>query len=188
MILAVVEARAEIGDRKSGQKAALGGIAQALLDRGNPVLGNGPAENIIDELDALASRQRLQADAAKAELPVPAGLLLVFAFGVGLAADGLAVGNLGRLQSQLHVVAFAKLGHHDFDVLLARAGKQEFLGLRIAAEAQREVLFQYFVDGRADAVFVRSRFGLDGKGYGGLGNARRRIVDGRVLVAERVRR
>ena len=85
-------------------------------------------------------------DAAHAELPVPAGLLLVLAFGVGLAANRFAVGNFRRMQSQVHVIALAKLRDHHFDVLLAGAGKQEFLRLRIAAETQRQILLENPVD------------------------------------------
>ena len=132
MIFAVVEAHAEIHHRKSRQKAALGRIAHALFHRRNPVLGNRAAENIVHELDSRAARQRLHLDAAHAELPVAAGLLLVLAFGVGLAANRLAVGNLGRLERQLHVIALAQLRDHHFDVLLPRAAQQKFLGLRIA--------------------------------------------------------
>ena len=91
--------------------------------------------------------RRLQIDAADAELPVAAGLFLVFAFGVGFAANRFAIGNLGRLERQVHVIALMQLGDDDFDVLLARAGEQEFLGLRIARKTQRGIFFQNFVNG-----------------------------------------
>ena len=65
-------------------------------------------------------------------------------------------------------------------------GQQKFLGLRIARKTQRRVLFQNLVDARADAVLVGARLGLDGKRDGRLGNVRRRIVNRRGLVAQRV--
>jgi len=46
-----------------------------------------------------------------------------------------------------------------------------------------EIFFQDFVDGRADAVFVRARLGFHGKGNRRLRNARRWIINRRVLVA-----
>ena len=52
---------------------------------------------------------------------MPAGLLLVLAFGVRLAANRLAVGNLWRVQRQFNVIALAQFRDHHFDVLLPRA-------------------------------------------------------------------
>ena len=101
-----------------------------------------------------AARQRLHADPAIAELAVAAGLLLVPALHVGLAANGFAIRNLGRVQFHVHAVALLQAADDDFDVLLPAAGEQKFLGLRIAIEAQRLVLFQNLVDRVAHAVFV----------------------------------
>jgi hypothetical protein len=53
-------------------------------------------------------------------------------------------------------------------VLLPAAGQQEFLGLRIAIEAQRLILFQNLVDRVAHAIFVVARLGGDGVGDGRL--------------------
>ena len=157
-----------------------------FFDRRNPVLRDRPAEDVVHELEARAARRRLHANAADAELPVPAGLLLVLALGVGLAANRLAIGHLGRLERQVHVVALVQLGDDHLDVLLPRAGQQKFLGLRVARETQRRILFQNPVNRRADAVLVGARLGLDGERDGRLGNVRRRIMNRRGLVAQRV--
>ena len=69
-------------------------------------------------------------------------------------------------------------------MLLARAGEQELLRLRVAGEAQRKVLLEHLVDRRADLVLVGARLGLDGKRDRGLGQPRRRIENRRVLVAK----
>jgi len=74
----------KIGDRKAGEEAAGGRFADAAFNGGNPVFGYRAAENVVDELDALAAFERLEFDAANAELAVPAGLFLVLAFGVAL--------------------------------------------------------------------------------------------------------
>src|SRR5206468_12136206 len=55
MILAVVEDRAEVHYGKSRQVAAGSGIADAFLDRRNPVLGDGAAKYIVDKLHTLAA-------------------------------------------------------------------------------------------------------------------------------------
>src|SRR5438309_8109807 len=98
MILAVVEDRAEVDYGKSRQVAAGSGIADALLDGWNPVLGNGAAKHIVDELHALTALDGLHLDPAHAKLTVAAGLFLVLAFDVGFAANGFAVRNFRRLQ------------------------------------------------------------------------------------------
>ncbi len=48
-----------------------------------------------------------------------AGLFLVLAFGVGFAANGFAVGDFGRLEREVDVIALVELGDDHFDVLLA---------------------------------------------------------------------
>ena len=106
-----------------------------------------------------------------------AGLLLVFALDVSLAADGLAVWNFGRFQNYFGVVSLLHLRDHYFDVLLARARDQEFLGLGIAEEAQHGVFFHEFVDAGAQLVLVGSALGFDGEGDRGLGQLYSRILN-----------
>src|SRR4029077_20148829 len=110
--------------------------ANSSFHRGNPVPWYRAAENIIDELDALAALDGLHFDATNAELAVTAGLFFVLAFGVGLAANGFAVGDFGRLEREVDVIALVQLGYDNFDVLLACAGQQKLLGLRIARKTQ----------------------------------------------------
>src|ERR1051326_5793647 len=71
----------------------------------NEILGNCAAENIVDELELPSTWQRLHFDFAITVLAVAAGLLLVPALDVGLAATGLAIRDLGRLQGRFSVVA-----------------------------------------------------------------------------------
>ena len=186
MVLAVVQHGAEIHHREAGQVAAFGGGANALFHRGNEIVGNGAAEDVVHELETGAARQRLHAHPADAELAVSAGLLLVLALGVGLGANRLAIGHLRRLERDVHLESLAQLGDHHFDVLLPGAGQQKLLGLRVLREAQRQVFFQNLVNTLADAVFIGARLGLDGEGDGRLGNARRRIVNRSGLVAQRI--
>ena len=155
---------------KPARITALGGFANALLHRRNPVPRDRAAENIVDELDSLPARQRLQLDPAQPELPWPPVCFLCLPSASALRANRFAVGNFGRMDHQIDVIALAELGDHDFHVLLAGTAEQELLGLRIATEAQCEVLFEDLVNGDADAVFVGAGLGLDGKGDRRLGN------------------
>ena len=183
VILAVIEGGAEIGHRETGEIAARGGFADAAFDGGNPVVRNRAAENVVNELNALVAFGGLELDAAHTELAVPAGLFLVLAFGVCLAADGFTIGNLWRLEREIDVVALLKLGHNNLNVLLAVSGEQEFLGLRIAGETQCRVFFHHFVNGDADFIFIGAGFGVDRESDGRLRQLRGLIVNGSAFVA-----
>ena len=154
----------------------------------NIVLRNRAAENVVHKLELAASRQRLHLDLAVAVLAVAAGLLLVASLHVGLAANGLAVGHLGRFQNDFGVIALLQLRNDDFDVLLAGARDEKFLRLRIAEEAQHGIFFHQFVDARAQLVFIGAALGLDGKGDRRLRQFHARILNGRRLVAQACRR
>src|SRR5260370_28898597 len=119
VVFAVVEDGAEINHWEAGQITARGGFANSSFHRGNPVPWYRAAHNGVDELHALPALDRLHFDATDAELAVPAGLFFVLAFGVGLAANGFAVGDLVRLEREVDVIAFVQLGDDDFNVLLS---------------------------------------------------------------------
>ncbi len=115
-----------------------------------------------------------------------AGLFLVASLDLGSAANGFAIRNLRRVQFDIHAVALLQAADDHFDVLLAAAGEQEFLGLRIAIEAQRLIFFQDALDGVAQAVFILAALGRNGKRDGRLRQMHRVISDDGRLVAERV--
>ena len=140
------------------------------------------------ELELAAARQRLHANPAVAELAVAAGLLLMPALHVSIAAHGLAVGDLGRMQLHIDVVLTPQTRHDDLDVLLPVARQQELLGLRIAVEAQARVLFENLVNGMPHAVFVGAGLGENGVGDGRLRQFDGRISDGRRFIVQRVTR
>ena len=85
--------------------------------------------------------ERLHLDLAVAELTVAAGLLLVPAVRFGRRLDRLAVRDARRLQVHVDAEPALQLRDRDLDVQLALAREQQFLGLRIAAVADRRVLF-----------------------------------------------
>ncbi len=169
VIAAVVDGDLEVDDGVAGEVAAGGGLDDAFFDGGNEVAGDGAAEDFVGEFEAAAARQGLHADFAVAELAVTAGLLFVAAVRFGLAADGFEVGNLGRLERDFSVVALFEAADDGLDVRLACAGDEKFVGLRIAEEADEQVLFHELVDGGSELVLVGAGLGLDGVGHGGLG-------------------
>ena len=105
---------------------------------------------------------------------------------LGLGADGFAVGNLGRFEGDFGVVALFEAADDGFDVRLAGAGDEELVGLRIAEEADEQILFHELVDGGGELVFVGAGLGLDGVGHGGLGRRGDVDLDVRALLAEGV--
>ena len=105
--------------------------------------------------------QRLDLDLAVAELAVAAGLLLVAAVRLGRRLDRLAVRNPRRLQVHVDAEAPFQLRDRDLDVQLSLAGEQQLLGLRIAAVADRRILFLEPVHRRADLVLVAAGLRLD---------------------------
>ena len=149
-------------------------------------MGIAPPKMSLTNSNSPPRGQRFHLDFAVAVLAVAAGLLLVPALHVGLAANGLAVRHLGRFQHHFRVVALLHLRDHHFNVLLARARDQEFLGLRIAEEAQHGIFFHQLVDAGAQLVFIGAALGFDGKGDRRLRQLHPRILNRRRLVAQRV--
>ena len=177
MIRAVVDGDFEIDHRKAGQKAVGGGFHDSFFDGGNEIARNRAAEDFVGEFELPAARQRLHANPAIAELAVAAGLLLVAALHVGPAANGFAIRNFRRVQLDVHAVALLQTADDHFDVLLAAAGQQKFLGLRIAIEAQRLIFFENPLDGVAQAIFILAALGRNREGDGRLRQVHRRISD-----------
>ena len=105
MVLAVDQPHPEVDHRVAGVVAVRRRLDDALLDRRPEVERDGAAEDLVLELELLAARQRLEDDLAVGELAAAAGLLLVAAVPLGGAVHGLAVGDLGRMEDEVHLVA-----------------------------------------------------------------------------------
>ena len=128
---------------------------------GHELPRNRAAEDVVDELEIGAARQRLHRDLAVAELAVAARLLLVAAVGLDLGGDRLAVGDARRLERHLDAEPAPQLRDRDLDVQLALAGEQQLVRLRIARVADRRILFVQPLHRRADLVLVVPALRLD---------------------------
>ena len=91
VVLAVVDGDAHVLQRIAGEEAVVEHPAHALLDRRDELVGDRAALHAVDELEALAARQRLDLEEHLAELAGAAGLLLVAAVALGARGDGLAI-------------------------------------------------------------------------------------------------
>ena len=85
----------EVDHRVAGEIAAQPRVLDPLLDRRDELPRDRAAEDVVDELEVGAARQRLDLDLAVAELAVAAGLLLVPAVRLGRRRDRLAIGMRG---------------------------------------------------------------------------------------------
>ena len=183
MIRTVEDGHLKVDYRIAGEEAGGGCFKDAFLDRWNEVLRNGSAEDFIGELEFRAARKRLHADPAIAELAVAAGLFLVTALDLGLAADGFPIRNFRRVQRDVDAVAFLQPADDDLDMLLAAAGEEEFFCLRIAVKSQGLIFFQDLVKRVAHPVLIVPGFRLNRIGNGRLRHFDGRIADGRVFRA-----
>ena len=93
VVLAVEALDADVDDGEAVDAAVAHRLLDALLDRGDELAGDRPADDLVDELEAGPAVEGLDPQPRHAELAVAAGLLLVLALGLGLAGDGLAVGD-----------------------------------------------------------------------------------------------
>src|SRR4051812_40310481 len=77
VVAAVVEDDFKTDEGEAGEISAPRRSHDALLDCGDKVFWDGPAEDVVLEDEAAAARHGFHLDLAVAELPVSAGLLLV---------------------------------------------------------------------------------------------------------------
>ena len=157
-----------------------------FLDRGNEPARDRAAEDLVDEFELAAARQRLHLDLAVAELAVAAGLLLVPAVRLDARRDRLAIRNAWRLEQHFDAEAPLQLRDRDLDVHLALAGEQQLVRLRIAVVLDRRIFFLETMHRRADLVFVAAALRLDRVRQHGLGERDLRERGACGLVGERV--
>src|SRR5204863_5264530 len=98
VLLAVHEADANALDRRAGELAVLHRLLDALVHRWPEALLDHAADDLVDELVALALGQRLEHDLAVAELTAAAGLLLVAVPRARFLADRLEVRDVRLVQ------------------------------------------------------------------------------------------
>src|SRR4051794_13140849 len=103
MIGAVEHRHPEVDHRIAGEEAARARVLYPFLDRGHELPRDRAAENVVDELEVGAARERLDLDLAVAELAVSPRLFLVPAVRLGGGLDGFPVGDARRLE--VHVDA-----------------------------------------------------------------------------------
>src|SRR5262249_37075990 len=143
-------------------------LLEAFFDRRQKVGRNRAADNRIDPHEIVglvvfeilemwksildreflgfsAARKRVHTNVHLAELPAAAGLLLMPIHPLGIGLNRLAVRNLRWFGIDVELVAAMQALANDLQVQFAHAGRNQFLGLRIAVELKRRILLDNFV-------------------------------------------
>ena len=153
----------------------------ALLDRRDELAGDRAALDLVDELEAGAARQRLDAQEHLAELAGAAALLLVPMVALGRRGDRLAVGDPRRPRRHLEAIGLAQPLEQDAQVQLAEAVDDRLVGAGDVLELQAGILVDELGQDLPHALLVAVALGLDRQAVHGLGKRHRREVDVIVL-------
>ena len=183
MVGAVEQPHAHALDRIAGEHARLHRLAHALLDRRDERARDHAALDLVDELEALADRQRLDLDVAVAELTATARLLLVAPVRARATADRLLVGHARRLERDLDAEAIAKPVDDHFDVHLGEPGHDLLAGLLVAMQVDRRVLLLQATQRGEHLLLVAPALRLDRERHHRRGQLQARHLDR--LVARR---
>ena len=113
---------------------------QALLHAGHEFLGHVAADDLGLERIALAGLNRLEQDLHPRELARAAGLLLVRVVDLGLAPEGLAIGDLRRADVGVDLVGAAQDIDLDVQVQFAHALEDGLALLLVGGDAEGRIL------------------------------------------------
>src|SRR5581483_2285831 len=158
VIAAVVQRGLHVHHRIAGENAAFHGFLHALIDRLDVFLGYDAADDIVYELVSLARLVRLQADLHVTILAAAAGLTNVFAFRLGVLANGFTIGDLRFADISFH----RKLAHHavddDLEMQFAHAADDGLPAIRVGVDLERRIFLGKL--GKRDALFLLIALGL----------------------------
>ena len=186
MVAAVVQHGAQPGHGVARQHAVRQALDEALLHGGDVLLGHAAAHHLFGELEL--ALKRLEAHLAVAVLPVAAALLFVLALRLHRLADGLAVGDLGRLEQGGYVELCLQLAVDHVEVRLALAADQHFARLGVFGDGIGVVFLGQLVQPLEDLVLLALLLCIDGHREDGAGEVDGVELDLRALVAQRVAR
>ena len=160
MVLAVVDVDAHVLQREAGERARGEHRLHALLHGGNERRGDGAALHRVDELEAAATRQRLDLEVDLAELAGAAGLLLVPVVPFGRGGDGLAIRDARRARGDFELELARHALQHRAQVQVAQAPQHGLVQVGLL-ELQRRVLGDHAGEHVGDAALVAAPLGLD---------------------------
>ena len=126
--------------RITGKHAFQHTFAKALFNGGEVLLGNGTANDFIEELKFIGI-SGLKANINITELAMTAGLLFMPAVGFIHFSNSLSVSNLRNRKVNLNTEFCPELGNDNIQVLFAEAGKHLLMCFTIGFKFNCLVLF-----------------------------------------------
>ena len=101
--------------------------SSAFFHGRNELVRDDPASDLVDEFETATPLERFHTQIHFAELPRPAGLLLVTMVTLGGLAYGLAVGDLRWARTHLDVVTLGHLLQHHAQMQVAEPANHRFV-------------------------------------------------------------
>ncbi len=163
VIAAVDEGHGDV-DHLEAERTLDQRLANAVLDRRNPLLRHGAAVDLLLELEAFAPAEGTDFDDDVAELAVPARLLLVAAVLADRLADGFAVADLRRVALHVDAVAALEAADDGVQMLVVDATKADFVIGIVMLDDERRVLLGEPLQRARQLDVVLAVGGLDGEG------------------------
>src|SRR6185437_1433248 len=177
VVLAVVYRDADVLQGEAGQRALGEHLADALLHRRDELTGDSSADDVVDELEARAAVQRLDAQVHLTELTGAAGLLLVAAMALGRAGDGLTIGDAGGVGLHVHAVPLPHPLQQGAQVQLAGAIEDGLVDRGVVLDADAGIFRGELVQRVGEALLVAATLRLYGQAQ-----HRRREGDGLQVI------
>ena len=150
--------------------------------------GTEPPNDVIDEFVARTRRLRVEIDLRVTVLAAAAGLANVFAFRLGVLADGLAIRHLRLADIGLDFV----LAHHavddDFQMQLAHAADDGLPAVGIGVNFESRIFLGQRLERHAHLFLIGLGLGLNRNRNHGNRKRDRFERDGMIFIANRVAR
>src|SRR5262249_9733997 len=140
VVLAEEHRGLDVDDRVARERPALHAGDDALLDRGNVLVRDDAALDLVDELELRAARQRRNAEVDFAELAATTALLLVAVVALGAALDRLAIRHVRLRQRDLDAEALLHPLDEDLEVEVAHALDERLLRALLVVAGERRIL------------------------------------------------
>ncbi len=156
---AVDDVDVDVDDRIAADDAVEHRFFDALLAGRNVFLGNGAADDLVLDRDALAALVRLNLDDDVAVLTATARLLDQLAFAIGSRRDGFAISDLRLAGVGLDLELAEHAIANDLEVQLAHAGDDRLAGVLVGEDAESRILFRETLESDAHLFLVRLVFG-----------------------------
>ena len=184
MIGTVVQGDLHIHNGIAGHGTGQHRTTDTGIHRGDILLGDGAAHDLVLELVALAGLVGLHTDLDVTVLALTAGLAGVLGLLLHGLADGLLIGHLGRAHVGLHLELAQQAVHDDLQMQLTHTGDDGLTRLLVGVGAEGGILLRQLHQGDGHLLLTGLGLGLDGHADHGLRELHGLQNDGMTLIAQ----